>query len=116
MTEKKVICTVCPRGCRITVVLDGNNVDNINGNLCVRGKKYATDEATEPRRVLTTTVRTDNTMLSVRSTASLKKDKISDYMKIINAVKVSAPISIGDVIIENIDGEGTDIIATKNLI
>ena len=55
-------------------------------------------------------------MLSVRSTASLKKDKISDYMKIINAVKVSAPISIGDVIIENIDGEGTDIIATKNLI
>ncbi|MBR4881458.1 MAG: DUF1667 domain-containing protein [Clostridia bacterium] len=115
MTEKKVICTVCPKGCRITVILDGGVINSIEGNICARGKKYASDEATEPRRVLTTTVRAGEMMLSVRSTAALKKDKMFDFMKTINSTKVSTPVSIGDVIIKDIDGEGTDIVATKNL-
>ena len=115
MSEKKIICTVCPKGCRITVILNNGIIESIEGNICARGKKYASDEATEPRRVLTTTVRAGETMLSVRSTSALKKDRVFDYMKTINATKVSGPVTIGDVIIKDIDGEGTDIIATKNI-
>ncbi len=115
MEEKNIICTVCPRGCRIAVTLDGKSVTKVEGNLCVRGKKYATDEATEPRRVITTTVRCGDEMLSVKTSAAVRKEKIEDYMKVINSANVTLPIKIGDVIIKNIDGESTDIIATKNL-
>ena len=116
MEEKNIICTVCPRGCRITVNLDGNNVKKIEGNLCVRGKKYATDEATDPRRVITTTVRCGNEMLSVKTSIAVRKEKIAEYMGIINSAVVTLPVKIGDVIIKNIDGEGADLIATKNLL
>lgn len=115
MEEKNIICTVCPRGCRITVSLDGKTVVKTEGNLCVRGKKYATDEATDPRRVITTTVRCGDEMLSVKTDAAVRKEKIEEYMKVINSAVVTLPIKIGDVIIKNIDGEGTNVIATKNI-
>jgi len=113
--EKNVICTVCPRGCRVKVYLKGKDVTKVEGNLCVRGKKYATDEATNPKRVITTTVRCGDEMLSVKTSTAVCKDKINDYMKIINAMEVTAPVKIGDIIIKNLDGEGADLVATKNL-
>lgn len=115
MEGKNIICTVCPRGCRIAVESDGKSVTKVEGNLCVRGKKYATDEATDPRRVITTTVRCGEDMLSVKTNAAVRKEKIEEYIKIINSSDITLPIEIGDVIIKDIDGEGTDVIATKNL-
>ena len=36
-----------------------------------------------------------------------------DCMKVINEASVKAPVSIGDVVVENILGTGVDIIATN---
>ena len=39
--EKHLTCICCPLGCRITVLLDGNEIANISGNTCKRGEEYA---------------------------------------------------------------------------
>ena len=41
MTEKELVCVVCPMGCRITVTLNGDEIVSVTGNSCPRGKAYA---------------------------------------------------------------------------
>jgi CxxC motif-containing protein len=57
-TEKRVMnCIMCPMGCELTVTLDGGKFVSVTGNTCPRGAKYAQDEVTAPKRMLTSTVR-----------------------------------------------------------
>ncbi len=116
MDKRTVICTVCPKGCTIEVKIDsGGNIADISGYTCERGKKYAVSEISDPRRILTTTVRCGEEMLSIKSSAPVRKDKLLELMKIIGENKTTPPVKIGDVVIVDIDGEGTDMIATKNV-
>ena len=46
--NKEIICTVCPRGCHITVTGDGKNVATLDGYGCKRGIEYATNEFSHP--------------------------------------------------------------------
>lgn len=112
--RRNLTCIVCPIGCALTVELDGGKVMRVEGNACPRGKAYAEDECIAPKRTLTTTVRCESgELLSVKTATPIPKDKLGDAMKIINAVRVHLPISLGDVIIEDV--YGSKIIATKNL-
>ena len=57
-TEKRVMnCIMCPMGCELTVTLEGGKFVSVTGNTCPRGAKYAEDEVTAPKRMLTSTVR-----------------------------------------------------------
>lgn len=112
---KTVICTECPMGCNVSVDFDGENVLNISGNNCVRGEGYAKNEVICPRRVVTSSVRaTCGKMVSVKTDKPVKKSEIFDVMKIINVSTCTAPVKIGDVIVENIT-EDINLIATSNL-
>ena len=111
---KELTCIVCPRGCRLQV--DDNM--NVTGNFCPRGKDYAISELTHPVRTITTSIRVDNrpyTLVSVKTSGPVPKDKIFDVMKEIEKVSVSAPTHIGDVVIKDILGTGSDIIITKEI-
>ena len=55
--HKKMTCILCPVGCEINVQTQDGKIENISGNACKRGEKYATTEVIDPRRTLTTTVR-----------------------------------------------------------
>ena len=113
--EKIITCTECPMGCTVTVSLDGESVINVVGNTCPRGKTYAINEVTCPRRVVTTTVKTDKgKTLSVKTDGSVKKQEIFDVMKIINGITVKTPINIGDVIYKNIT-EDINLVATDEI-
>ena len=113
--EKIITCTECPMGCTVTVTLDGESVTNVVGNTCPRGKTYAINEVTCPRRVVTTTVKTDKgKMLSVKTDGSVKKQELFDVMKIINGITVKTPINIGDVIYKNIT-EDINLVATDEI-
>lgn len=120
MDKKEMICIVCPIGCHIEVVEDesvegGYRVDGAN---CKRGKMYGVKELTRPTRLLTSTVEiegADLPRLPVRTKEEIPKDKILESMKVINSIKVKAPIKMGDVLLENILGTGVDIIATRDL-
>ena len=111
--KKEIICTVCPRGCRITVEGEGEKILSIEGQGCKRGVTYASAEFTNPVRILTTTVLADSELLPVRSQKPLPKDKLFDCMEVIRKTKVSLPVKMHDVIISNICNTGVDIVATK---
>ena len=116
--KKEIICTVCPRGCRIMVQGDGENVLSAEGYGCKRGLEYAGTEYAHPVRILTTTVKlagVTNDLLPVRSSQPLPKELLLDCMAVIRATEVKAPVSRYDVIIPNICGCGVDIVATKEV-
>ncbi len=112
--KKEIICTVCPRGCRITVEGEGEKILSVEGYGCKRGVTYATAEFTNPVRILTTTVLTnDGELLPVRSAKPVPKNKLFECMEVIRAARVSLPVKMHDIIISNICNTGVDIVATK---
>lgn len=110
MDEKRFVCIECPRGCMLTATVE-DGVVGVSGNGCPRGKKYAVDEMTEPRRVLTSTVRTAYGLVPVKTDGEIKKSAIFDVMKKIRAAYIDRPLDFGDVVISDVDGTGVDIIS-----
>ncbi len=112
---KELVCICCPRGCQLTIDENGK----VSGNFCQKGKEYALEETRAPKRVLTTFIRVSNrkdTMLSVKTSGAIPKEKMNELMAYINLVKVRAPISLGDVIVSDILGLGVNLVATKNIL
>lgn len=115
---KKLTCIVCPIGCQIQVILGDNEIIEINGFTCPRGKEYAVHEITNPLRMVTSTVRVMGgclPLLPVKTSKPIPKHLIMECMKEINKACVKAPVGIGDVIVSDIFGSGVDIIATRDI-
>ena len=113
----EITCINCPVGCRLSVELEDGKVISVSGNTCKRGDTYARAECTNPVRSLTTTVRVNGGIYNVvpcKSEGSLPKDKIFDCMEIINKTQADAPVSLGDILVENILGTGINIVATNH--
>ena len=113
--EREIICTNCPMGCHVTVELNGEEIVKITGNTCARGERYARNEITDPKRTITTTVAlSDGGVLPVKSDAPLSKKHIAQYLEEIHGIRAERPVLIGDVLLEDIDGQGVNIVATQN--
>lgn len=107
-------CIVCPRGCQLTATLDDNGkFISAEGFACKRGAKYAEDECTHPLRTVTSTVRCqDGSVVAVKTSASVPKEKIFEVMKEINAYRATGKIEVGDLLISRVAGTDADVIAT----
>ena len=111
---KEMTCIVCPIGCplKVSVAENGQNAE-IFGNTCKRGAEYARTECTDPRRILTTTLRcADGSMIAVKTDKGIPKDKMFEAMKRMNGVTVQLPVMIGDVLIKDVFG--SNLVATQN--
>ncbi|MCK4641772.1 MAG: DUF1667 domain-containing protein [Candidatus Marinimicrobia bacterium] len=120
MQSKEIICTACPIGCRLTIYRDeaSENGFQVEGSTCKRGISYAIAEITDPRRILTSTVRVINSTykrLPVRTGEAIPKDKIFQCMDEINRIEIKCPVKMGDVLIENIAETGINLISSRNL-
>lgn len=103
-------------GCHMEVTLDGGKFVSVVGNTCKRGAAYAADEVTNPKRTLTSTVKTDiGEMLSVKTAAAIPFGKLEEAMKALSGITVKTPVKIGDVVCSDICATGVDVVATKNL-
>lgn len=112
--KRQLTCIVCPAGCSMEVLLEDGKVVSVTGNTCPRGAKYAEAECIAPERTVTSTVRCSNgKILPVKTDAPIPKEKVAECMEIINKTIPHLPISIGDVIIENVFG--ANVVATKNM-
>lgn len=112
---RELTCIVCPKGCPLKVELENGAVANVTGHTCPRGKQYAIDECTHPMRTITTTVRaTDGSVIPVKTATTIPKELMFECMKEINKAVLPLPAHIGDVVIANILGTGTDVIVTAN--
>lgn len=111
MTE--LTCIACPVGCRIRVDRDENGL-KITGNGCPRGLAYAREEITAPKRILTAVVGVagGEYMLPVKTKVAIPKAKIFSAMQEIKTITVSYPVTVGQVIKDNLAESGVPLVAT----
>lgn len=118
MEEKiKILCITCPKGCSLEVTKEGETIVDIKSG-CKRGHEYAQRELTDPRRMVATTVKVTNgvhPLLPVYTSSPFPKREIATLMAALRQMKVSAPITMGTVIAENILGSGVDILASRDM-
>ena len=115
---KEMICISCPMGCHLEV---SGTVEDlvVTGNKCARGKIYAQEEISAPKRVVTATISITgadgSARIPVKTTAAIAKSKIAPLLNHLYSLEVSSPINIGDVIIEDFEQTGVSVVATRSL-
>lgn len=114
---RELTCIGCPIGCALTVQIREGEI-LVSGNTCPRGEKYAQDEITCPKRMVTSTVALKGgeiSRVSVKTETEVPKESIMDCMAEIRRVELRAPVRIGDVAIADCAGTGVRVIVTKNV-
>ena len=119
MNTKTLTCIGCPMGCELTVTYEEGDRDSVTvtGNTCEKGRLYGIDEVISPKRMVTGTVNIDNrkgTVASVKTRESVPKDMVLPIADELKKAHISAPLKIGDTVIENVLDTGVDIIVTKD--
>ncbi len=117
MEKKEMICICCPLGCRLITVVEDDNI-SVTGNSCPRGKTYAITELTDPRRIVTSTVRVrscDAPVVSVKTKEGVPKHKMQECIRELAVIELQAPVYAGEVVKENIAGTGIAVVATKDI-
>lgn len=113
--KKEMICIVCPMGCHLSIDTESLAV---TGNTCPRGEKYAVEELTAPKRVITSTVKIVGGVhhrLPVKTSTSIPKELNFECMKLLNDIEVVSPVKHGQVLIENVLGTGANIVACRDM-
>jgi CxxC motif-containing protein len=93
-------------------------VVEVRGHSCKRGKEFAVQEHTDPRRFVTTTVRIEGGLwprLPVKTAASVPKGRVADVAKVLHELTLEAPVAMGDVVLADVLGTGVDVVATRDL-
>ena len=114
----KIICITCPMGCTLEVTHDGKTITKVEGEQCKRGKEYAQAELTDPRRMVTSTVKVKggvHPLVPVYTAAPIPKPKIFDLLAELRNVELRAPVKIGQKVLENALDTGIDVLASRNL-
>ncbi len=126
MVKKDMICISCPIGCRLEVEMDDSGQLKVKGNKCPRGPIYAEAELKAPLRIVTAALRIDwgdiadgglarPAMAPCRTRHGFPKDKIAQLLKEIRSLRISPPITRGQLIIGDALGTGVDVVATRSI-
>lgn len=116
--KRSFTCIICPNGCEIEAELNGAEIVSVTGATCPKGEAYVRQELTDPRRNIATSVLVEGGELpltSVRLDRPIPKAMIFPVMEAINTLRVPAPTHIGQVLLENAAGTGSNVIVTKNV-
>ncbi|MEZ4668454.1 MAG: DUF1667 domain-containing protein [Anaerolineae bacterium] len=112
------LCIGCPLGCRLEVEADDDTIVEIRGFSCKKGKEYAEQEHTDPRRMVTTTVMVIDGLwprLPVRTAQAVPRDMVQAVCDALREVTLLAPVEMGQVIATNILGTDIDVIASRDI-
>ena len=115
--QSELICTTCPKGCTLVISKGGETIVDVKAG-CKRGKDYAQQELTDPRRMVATTVRIEGArhpLLPVYTAAPFPKPRIPELVSALRQVVVSAPIMSGTVVLSNVLGTGIDVLASRDM-
>lgn len=111
-------CILCPNSCEITVEYEGKQVLRTEGNKCDKGLGYVTQELTDPKRTVTSSVLVtggDRPLASVRLTAPISRDLIFPLMEQLQKLVLTAPVVPGTVILEKVFGSEANLITTSTV-
>lgn len=118
METRNLTCIGCPMGCSLTVELQNGLPVTVTGNTCKKGDEYARKEVTDPRRIVTSTMRLlggTAPVVSCKTASDIPKGSIFAVVEAIAHCSAAAPVTIGDVLLANVCGLGVDIVATKSV-
>jgi len=117
MNAREITCIRCPAGCRLTVA-ETEGTLTVKGNECKLGEQYGRQEYASPMRIVTSSVRVISgarPLCPVKTAGEVRKADIKKVLAAIHESTVSAPVKIGQVIIKNVIGSGTDVVATRSI-
>lgn len=116
--KRHFVCVTCPIGCEIDVVHDGGKIISMEGNKCKKSEEFVQQELIEPMRILTTTVRIRGArwpVIPVRTDKPIPKRLFSHVVKKLRRIDLQAPVNMLDVVVKDIAGTGSNIIATRTM-
>ena len=108
-------CILCPNSCEITVTYEGKTLLSCAGNKCDKGQEYVTQELSDPKRTVTSSVLVEGgvrPLASVRLTAPISRDLIFPLMEQLKVMTLTAPVVAGTVVMEKVFGTDADLITT----
>jgi CxxC motif-containing protein len=114
----KVICITCPKGCRLDVTREGDTILKVDNCGCKRGEEYVKAELTDPRRMVATTVKIQGSLhplLPVYTAKPFPKPRIRELLTALAGVELSAPMTMGAVVVKDALGTGIDILASREM-
>lgn len=123
MKSKDYTCVVCPNGCTIKITFDeipGAKPVFIEaqGQRCPRGLTWSQQEIVDPMRNFSSSVLVKNGKFiecSVRLSKPVPLAKVFEIMEEIKKLQPTAPLSVGQVLLNNPAGTDTEVIVTKNI-
>jgi len=115
---KEITCIVCPNSCLLHIE-EKDGKYTVSGNKCIRGEAYGINEMTNPKRTISSTVKTvfpDVPVVSVKVSSEIPKERIFDVMQEINKVVLDKRVGRGYIVIENCLGLGINIVVTSDIL
>jgi CxxC motif-containing protein len=116
--RKEYTCIICPNGCELTAEFEGGRIVAVQGAACKRGREYVERELTNPQRNIASSILLEDGVLplaSVRLSKPIPKDKIFEVMAAIKKARLQAPVYIGQVVIADVLGLGSNVMVTRHV-
>jgi len=113
---KQLTCIECPKGCKITVEMDGDKINSITGFQCKKGEAYAKEEVLDPKRILASTVLAEGLeikMVPVRTSKPIPKSRLMEAMEEVKKIRLTKPVKSGAVVKKDFVVPGVDLLATR---
>ncbi len=114
------LCIGCPLGCRLELEeTDDHEIVEVRGFSCKKGERFAIQEHTDPRRMVTTTIAVTSgrfPRLPVRTVEPVPKALMGQVCEELRSITVEAPVTMGDVVCRDIAGSGVDVIASRDML
>ena len=115
---KRFTCINCPSGCLLTVQEMPDGHLDVEGNGCREGLHYGKEEFSDPRRIVTGTIKIRGgilPLLPVRTTAGVPRERVRTLYSSLRELTVEAPVHCGQVILKNVGNTKADLVATRDM-
>jgi CxxC motif-containing protein len=111
-------CVVCPTSCLVNAEWNSTELLRTDHSQCKLAWDYVRGEIFDPKRTVTTTVRVDDgelPLVSVKTDPPVPKGTVFEVMQHLAHVVLKAPVNIGDIVVTDVLGTGSNIVATKKI-
>jgi CxxC motif-containing protein len=115
---KTLTCIECPKGCTLSIDIEGCKVVKVSGAKCPKGTLYAVSEVQNPQRIFTATVHAEGLELKripVRTDKPIPKKDVLRAAEEAAKITIRSPIKVGDAVSENFLGLGVKLFATRSV-
>ena len=119
-TREELTCIMCPKSCIIQVEKESSTgaITALDNAACRRGAAWVTQELLHPVRSVCSSVLVKNgtePLAGVRTDRPVSKDDIFTVMEAIKSCSITAPVAVGETVIDNPGGIACRIIATRSV-